>query len=569
VNGGFFLNLNSQYDFYPPQPDNPADEDRYLLLRYALSQKGWPEDTGEILQRMAPPLPITRTARPGSLRGLRVGVVGGGLAGLASAYELRKLGCDITICEALSDRIGGRVYTYYFGSSAGLYGEFGPMRIPVSHETVWHYIREFGLKTYPFIQFNPHGFVYLKNTRVRNDAGGDNVKKYIYPKYDLTPRERATPWQELLSLGTDAHLLRATTRDRAEILEVRDRYSAKALEWINRSNIAMMEEAGLSQAAINLVPNFVPLLAGNLYSSFIDYIQENYPASLSYLYSIEGGTAVLPAAFYRSFFEENPYPDLDRAAVGRVTYRPGCLVRGIYLGDGGKNVTLRCEHLPTRASSGETFDFVVCAIPFSTLRNIEISPLFSGIKMRAIREVNYTPSQKTLICFAERFWEKQGIAGGPSLTDLPIGSIWYTSDHAHQADLLSTGSEQPGVIIGSFNFNLDTTRLLNQPAELLRAETVREIASIHGLPDSAVHRLILGFKAVNWNQEPTFRGALSFFTPEQKRIFAYGMAQPEYGGRVFFAGEHISPVHRWMQGALQTGMQAASGLAAAAQKILT
>jgi monoamine oxidase len=41
---------------------------------------------------------------------------------------------------------------------------------------------------------------------------------------------------------------------------------------------------------------------------------------------------------------------------------------------------------------------------------------------------------------------------------------------------------------------------------------------------------------------------------------------PEYGGRVFFAGEHISGVHRWMQGALQTGMQAALDLAVAARR---
>jgi monoamine oxidase len=45
------------------------------------------------------------------------------------------------------------------------------------------------------------------------------------------------------------------------------------------------------------------------------------------------------------------------------------------------------------------------------------------------------------------------------------------------------------------------------------------------------------------------------------------MTKPEYGGRVFFAGEHISALHRWMQGALQTGMQAACDLAKAAGRI--
>ncbi|SHI01892.1 monoamine oxidase [Sporobacter termitidis DSM 10068] len=562
------MNLNSQYEFYPPQPDNPTDEERHLLLKYALTQRGWPEDMQAILERMAPPLPITSAARPGSFKNIRVGVMGGGLAGLAAAYELRKMGFDITVFDALTDRIGGRVYTYYFGSSPGQYGEFGPMRIPVSHETVWHYLREFGLKTYPFIQYNPHAFIYLRNTRARNDRDGAGVKTSIYPRYDLSPWERAKSWQELLAIGTDNHLLRASTRERIEIIEVKARYSEKALQWINRSNLAMMEAGGLSQSAIDLVANFNPLLEGNLYSSFIDFIQESYPADMSYLYAVEGGTAHLPAAFYRTFFDENPYSDIPRDAVGRVTYRPGCLVTGVFLNDGGTGVTLRYGLLSGGENVRESFDYVVCAIPFSTLRNVEINPLFSGIKMRAIREVNYTPAQKTILHCNWRFWEKQGIAGGASYTDLPIGSIWYPSDHTRlivhpddvAGDISRLPAGEPGVMIGSFNFNLDTTRLLNQPDAVLSAEVIREVAAVHGLPADTVAAATQAIKYVNWNQEPTFRGALAFFTPEQKRIFSYGMALPEYEGRVFFAGEHISAVHRWMQGSLQTGMLAADAL---------
>jgi monoamine oxidase len=173
----------------------------------------------------------------------------------------------------------------------------------------------------------------------------------------------------------------------------------------------MMEQGGLSQGAIELTANFVPLLYGNLYSSFIDYIQENYPANLTYLYAVEGGMSRLPEAFYNSFKNGSPYPELPGGAVGRVLYRAGCLVRGIYLGGGGRSVTLRYLDVRTGGSAAETFDYIVCAIPFSTLRNVEISPLFSGMKMRAVREVNYTPSQKTLLLCKTRFWEAQGISG--------------------------------------------------------------------------------------------------------------------------------------------------------------
>lgn len=571
------MNLNSQFSFYPPQPNNPSDQDRHLLFRYALAQKGWPEDESQILSILAPPLPITSFARPGDFKGIRIGVIGGGLAGLAAAFELRKLGADVTIYDALEDRVGGRVYTYYFDRERTLYHEFGPMRIPVSHETTWHYLNLFKLPTRPFIQNDVNTFVYLRKTRVRNDPDGTNVMRYIYPKYNLYDWERATSWQRLLYLGTDSHLLNASPEERAEIIQVKPHYSDKTLLWSGRSSIQMMESAGLSQEAISLISNFLPLLYGNLYNSFIDFIEENYPADLFYLYEITGGFVNLPMAFYRSLM--NPYPFMEYQGIpleliGKVNYKAGHWVDGIHFDGFDGKVTLGYQHTKSGDRGEEAFDFVVCAIPFSTLRNINIDPLFSNIKMRAIREVNYTPAQKSILLCRERFWEKQGMVGGGSITDLPIGSIWYSMDHgqyinnpnAVQSQLMNLPWREPGVIIGSFNFNLDTTRLTNQPEEKRLEEIKREVEMVHGLPAGYMDGIVEGYKTVNWNQEPTFRGALSFFTPSQKKIFSYGMSLPEYDGRVFFAGEHISAVHRWVQGALQSGMQAANNLAASARR---
>lgn len=566
------MNLNTQFSFTPNQPDNPSDSDRFNLLKYALVQRGWPEDIYTILKHMAPPPPITEYADPGSFHGVRVGVIGGGLAGLSSAYELRKLGFDVTIFDALEDRVGGRIYTYYFDNQPNLYHEFGPMRIPVSHETVWHYLKQFGLPTKPFIQYDPNGYAYLKGVRVRNDRNGRNVMQYIYPKYSLKPWEQQTSWEQLLNIGLDNHLLNATTQERAEILEVKKSYSQKTMEWIDRANISMMESGGLSQEAIDLVTNFIPLLKGNLNNSFIDFIQENYPANLDYLYEIPGGMVKFPLAFYNSFCNDKPYNEIPASRTGTVVYKKGCWVKGIHLHDDGKKVKLSYQILQAREKAEEEFDYIVCTIPFSTLRNVDINPLFSNIKMRAITEVNYTPSQKSLMLCRERFWERDGIVGGASLTDLPIGSIWFPSDHSIYVnnpgvgDLKNLPWKQPGVIIGSFNFGLDTTRLTNQPEGKIFEEVKREIEAVQGLAPGYMDYNAAGFKTVNWNQEPTFRGAISFFTPQQKKLFAYGMTIPEYNGRVFFAGEHISAVHRWMQGALQTGMQAANDLVMACMK---
>lgn len=550
------MNLNSQYAFYPAQPPNPTAEDRHGLLKHALQEKGWPEDISAILTRMAPPPPVTDFAEAGAFHGYRVGIIGGGLAGLSAAYELRKVGFDVTLYEALRDRVGGRVYTCYFGSDPRLYGEFGAMRIPVSHETVWHYIQEFGLSTYPFIQANPNALVYLSDTRVRGGTDSAAIKENIYPHYDMHPWERRLSWQELLYLGTDSHLLGATTAQRAEILEVSDQYSPRARQWQSSTVLTMLEASGLSQGAISLVSNFVPLLKSNLYNSFIDYIQESYPADLSYLYTIAGGLSLLPAAFYRSFFSDTPARGLRGAPLGQVTYRADCQVNAIGLSDTGNQIVLSYAPIAGGSSTWEAFDFAVCAIPFSTLRTIALQPTFTERKMRAIREVNYTATQKTLFLCQQRFWEAQGIVGGGSFTDLPIASVWYPSDHPRQQGAV----EAPGVITGAFNFGMDTTRLLNLLPDGGHSEMLRELAAVHGLGVDTLYSLVQDIRTVDWTQEPTFRGGLCFFTPEQKCLFADTMAAPEYGGRLFFAGEHISAVHRWMQGALQSGMQAATNL---------
>lgn len=571
------MNLNSQFSFYPPQPDNPSDKDRYLLTQYALSEKGRPEDINYVTKLLSPPSPITNFAKPGEFKGTKICVIGGGLAGLAAAYELRKLGFDITIYEALEDRIGGRVYTYYFNEQKDLYQEFGAMRIPVSHETVWHYLKLFNLPTRPFIQLNPNAYVYYRKTRVRNDRNGYNVMKYIYPKYNLYPWERKINWQKLFYLGIDSHINNATPEIRSEILQIKRFYNEKTLFWDENSNIRMMEYSGLSQEAINLCANFLPLLYGNLYNSYIDFAQEEYPADLQYLYEIPGGTEKLPRAFYNSFMSPIPdydYKDIDPKFLGRINYKAGCYVNEIHYDNANKKLIFKYENLKAKENMEEKFDYAVCAIPFSTLRNINIDPLFSNIKMRAIREVYYTPSQKTLLLCKERFWEKDGIVGGISFTDLPISLILFPSDHAKYINdpvnsdnqLKNLPWKEPGVIIGSYNFNLDATRFTNQPIEKLFKELKREIEMTQGLSEGYLDSIVMAFKTVNWDEEPTFRGALSFFSPEQKRIFSYGMALPEYNDRIFFAGEHISPVHRWMQGALQSGMQAANDLASACIK---
>ena len=88
-------------------------------------------------------------AAPGTGTGTKVVVLGAGIGGLVSAYELRKLGYDVTVLEA-RERPGGRNWTGRNGTKVefvdgtvqtinweeGNYQNLGPARLPSTHWTM-------------------------------------------------------------------------------------------------------------------------------------------------------------------------------------------------------------------------------------------------------------------------------------------------------------------------------------------------------------------------------------------------------------------------------------------------
>src|ERR1700712_268276 len=91
-------------------------------------------------------------------KGVKVVVLGGGIGGLVSAYELKKLGYDVTLLEA-RERPGGRAWSGRNGAKVnftdgtvqtinweeGNYQNLGPARLPSTHWTMLGYCRELGV----------------------------------------------------------------------------------------------------------------------------------------------------------------------------------------------------------------------------------------------------------------------------------------------------------------------------------------------------------------------------------------------------------------------------------------
>jgi monoamine oxidase len=89
----------------------------------------------------------------------------------------------------------------------------------------------------------------------------------------------------------------------------------------------------------------------------------------------------------------------------------------------------------------------------------------------------------------------------------------------------------------------------------------RQVEAVHGLPKGYLDSVVEDYKTVQWNKEEGFYGGNCYFMPEQQRLFAYATAKPEYDNRVYFAGEHVSLTHAWIQGSINSAMIAANDIA--------
>ncbi len=547
---------------------NPTDEQRHQVLLDTLTLVGRADDYDNILELLSPPPDIVSFVAPTALRNIRIGIIGGGLAGLAAAYELRKLGADITIFDAQKERVGGRVYTLYFDRSYQYYGEFGAMRIPASHEATWHYINLFRLNTASLSSPQSNNFIYAHNVRTRRDLSEQNITKQLYPYYALTKRERKTPWDELSRYATNTMLYSLSPQIRKEILKILPEYSEQYAAITRLSNRQIFEMLELSQGAIELLSAVEPFIGAFLNISHDEIMNSNYSLDFFNTYHLQGGTVHLPLAFYDSLISDDP-PEINFPTyfLGKVTIKSRHTVNGIFKLPENEGVYLQYTN-DKKNNIMEPFDYVICTIPFSTLRDIEIKPYFSNRKMQAIKEYHYMDAQKTLFLCKKRFWEEDKesgkMNGGISFTDLPIQSILYPPDHIRYEDQITCTPNEPGVLTASYNLGQDSIRLSNQPENRRFYLIKRNVEEVHGLPQGYLDPFVDEHKTVHWNTEDWSRGAFAAGYPGQKVLFLHTMQQPEYNNRIHFAGEHVSTKQGWMQGALYSGKAAANKVAESA-----
>lgn len=558
---------------YINQVDNPSDDERYNMLEYVLKNQKRVDDINNIIELMSPPTDITNICPSGYAKDINVAVIGAGEAGLAAAFELRKIGCNITLFEA-TKRIGGKVYTYYFDRKNRKYGELGEISIPVSHYTTWHYINLFNLEISPFINNNNNSLFYIRGERALNDQKGRQILKNIYPKFDLSSNDKKKLKEQADKDFYQKYLESLTVKERRELLEVKDKYSKKIEEIDKLSYRKAYENSGFSEDAISML-GYLDGSKQFFQIGLMEILQRYYTADAEFNYYIKDGMINLPLSLYGALLDKNEkiYKNIDNDKLGYVNVKMGTPVEGIYNVGTEKKITLKYTEDEIKKESLEEFDYVICTIPFQSLRRMDINPGFSPRKVRAINEMNYEASEKIYLYLKERFWEmggkSKGIVGGRTFTDIPLVSIYYPSDHSEPLGEKSgsyilkpgTSPKEPGVLLVSYSWGKDAMLLGNENTELQISDAIRYIEKIHNLPPHYIDDHLIDYKSLIWSDVQYIWGSGALSKPEDKILFSYGARMPEMNNRVFFAGEHVSQKHGTQQGSLQSGMIAANEVA--------
>jgi monoamine oxidase len=196
-----------------------------------------------------------------------------------------------------------------------------------------------------------------------------------------------------------------------------------------------------------------------------------------------------------------------------------------------------CDDGPGYLFSG---DRLVCAVPFSVLKSVRVSPRFSRQKQLAIEQLEYTSVARVYLQTRKRFWLDEGLSGNAS-TDLPVMLVSERSIN------------QPGTrgIMESYMAGPQARRV----TAMRNGERIRTTLEGMKLIYPNLPNYFEGGAAKCWDEDEWARGAYAWFRPGQMSALLPHIARAE--GRIHFAGEHASTSPGWMQGALESGNRVA------------
>jgi len=494
-------------------------------------------------------------ALPAEKHGAEVAVIGAGIAGLICGYELMKMGLKPIFYE--SGQLGGRLRSQPFEGADGVVAELGGMRFPVSSTGFYHYVDLLGLESRPF----PNPLTPAAGSTVIDLEGETH---YAETLADLPPlfREVAEAYDAALEEGAGFSALKAAMRAR-DASQVKALWDPLVAAWDERtfydfvtSSSAFRKLSFRHREVFGQVGFGTGGWDSDFPNSMLEILRVNLGELDDHQRFIVGGVERVPQGLWRQ-------------APDRLVHWP----RGTSLSGLNGGATRPGAVAIRRAPSGllevtdrwgrkASFEAVVatCQSWLLTTAIDTEEALFSQRLWMALDRTRYMQSSKTFVMVDRPFWKDKDPRTGRDRMSMTLSDRLTRGTY-----LFDNGPDKPAVICLTYSWMADALKMLPLPVERRVELALSALAKIYPGLDIAGH--IVGDPiTVSWEDDPNFLGAFKGAHPGHyrynHRMYAHFMQQdlPPIERGIFLAGDDVSWTPAWVEGAVQTALNAVWGV---------
>jgi len=466
---------------------------------------------------MSNPFPVSRT---------RIAIIGGGIAGLNAAYQLKKLGLMATVYEAKPD-VGGRIQSRTSLVTDGLTNDLGGSFINSDHEDMLALVDEFGLEL--FSRF-------------------EQTDLSLFPETAYYFGDRRIPEAEV---AENLRLLAAQIGDDAALLDEDFDTYAEVFDMLSVADYLNMHQDKIP------VPYVRTLVETGIRSEYGVEPEESSALQLLYNLPTVDGNTVEPLSSDELFYVKDGsgkvIERLAEALEGQIY--PQWQLRQVWEQEGGYQLTFdrgRGNFAVVEA------DYVILATPFRALRTVDLRVELPETLRRFINEVDLGKNEKLFAGFRDRRWKQDTGFALDAWTDFGFAQMWEDTQRQPES--------QEGVLtffLGGREVASSRTGAYTQGQQF--------IARLNDLLPGLSEVKQDTFYRTDWANDPYIGGGYTNFKPGQYLEFSEFLYiesdDPEervdvYVGNLVFAGEHLSDeYYGYMNGAAQTGRLAAEVVA--------
>ncbi|WP_300038832.1 NAD(P)/FAD-dependent oxidoreductase [uncultured Roseobacter sp.] len=494
---------------------------------------------------------------PDAAHGSRVAIIGAGAAGVIAGYELMKLGLRPILFE--SGQFGGRLRSQPFEGADGVIAELGGMRFPVSGTGFYHYVNLLGLETAPF----PNPLTPAAGSTVIDLLGESH---YAQTLEDLPPlfQEVARAYDAALEEGASFTALKQAIRDR-DVPRIKEIWNPLVSCWDERTfyDFVVSSEA-FRKLSFHHREVFGQVGFGtggwdsDFPNSMLEILRVNATECDDHQRYVVGGVEQVPRGLWQH-------------APDKITHWPaGTTLRSLNSGAtraGAKRIRrVSPDAIEVTDSWGRNDTFsavlVTCQTHLLTTQIETQETLFSQEMWMALDRTRYMQSAKTFVMVDRPFWkDKDPVTGRDTM------SMTLTDRMTRGTYLFDNGPDKPSVICLSYSWMTDALKVLPLPVEQRVELALSALAKIYPKVDIRSH--ILGDPiTVSWEADQNFLGAFKGALPGHyrynHRMFGHFMQSemPPAERGIFIAGDGVSWTPAWVEGAVQTSLNAVAGIIA-------